>query len=173
MALFNRKKKNSVVLPEIEKYYEAERRERSGLAWILAAVSVAGVVLLLLGLFFGGKWAYHRVKSNKPVATITQKDSGNDTNKSNDKTDSNSGDKKTGSTNNSPAPSSNGNATPPAPSTSVPVTPAPSTSAPVPVVNNNKNLADTGPASVIPAFLTATALGTAYYRRKLKTRSTS
>ena len=74
MALFNRNKTKATVLPELEKYYDAERRERSGLAWILALVSIAGVVLVLIGLFFGGRWIYRNLKNDKkPTVAVVQK----------------------------------------------------------------------------------------------------
>ncbi len=69
MALFKRKNTNSV-LPEVDEYYQAERRDRPWLAWVLALVSVAVVVLIVVGLFLGGRWAYRQItKDNNEVAT--------------------------------------------------------------------------------------------------------
>lgn len=162
MAWFNRKKKSTIVLPELEKYYEAERRERTGLAWILALVSVAGVALVLIGVFFGGRWTYRHFKSNKPeTVAVVQTDSGETadqngtlTNKDSNKTDT------------SPTP-----ATTPTPATSPATTPAPTkaadTSEPKSTVVAPTQLTNTGPEDVAPAFMTATATGILVYRRKL------
>lgn len=157
MALFTRNKKNTVVLPELEKYYEAERRERSGLAWILAAVSVAGVVLILIGAFFGGRWIYRQNKNDKPApVAVVQEDASKTDQKDTAK------DKDTAN-----APSED--TSKPAPAPAAPTTPAPAAipAAPAPVVATPTQLANTGPESVIPAFVAATTLGTVLYRRKL------
>jgi cytoskeletal protein RodZ len=63
MALFRRKPKEAV-LPEVDKYYEGERRDRAGLAWLLALVSVAIVALVIVGVFLAGRWAYRQVADN-------------------------------------------------------------------------------------------------------------
>jgi len=75
MALFRRKKAEKPVTKEVEQYIKAEKRERAGLAWLLALVSLAVVSLLILGLFFGGRWAYNRFNeddSNDTAQTETQ-----------------------------------------------------------------------------------------------------
>lgn len=63
MALFGRKKQDAV-LPEVDKYYEGERRDRAGLAWLLALVSVAIVALVLVGAFLAGRWVYRQIASD-------------------------------------------------------------------------------------------------------------
>lgn len=73
MALFNRNKKDSV-LPEIDKYYDGERRDRAGLAWLLALVSVIAVTLLVVGVFLGGRWAYRALTDNNDVAVVNNGD---------------------------------------------------------------------------------------------------
>lgn len=73
MALFKRKKKDSV-LPEIDKYYEGERRDRTGVAWLLAIVSVLVVALFLVGIFLAGRWAYRTIKGNDTDVAITTTD---------------------------------------------------------------------------------------------------
>lgn len=156
MAWFNRSNKSTVVLPELEKYYDAERRERSGLAWILALVSVAGVALVLIGVLFGGRWIYRQTRGYKPnvVAVVQEESSTVDSEASTDKT----------------APVAPPATTPaPAPDTKVVTPPAPSTPAatPTPASSSTKVLANTGPEEIIPAFMTATATGILAYRRKL------
>lgn len=76
MALFKGKKQDNV-LPEVEQYYQAERRDRSWLAWVLALASVAVVVLIIAGLFLAGRWAYNAVTGNDEVAEISVEDTKN------------------------------------------------------------------------------------------------
>ncbi|MCA9347797.1 hypothetical protein KC867_00125 [Candidatus Saccharibacteria bacterium] len=61
MGLFNRKRTNSSVLPELDQYYDGQKRDKTGLAWLLAAISVAIVVLFFIILFLAGKWAYREL----------------------------------------------------------------------------------------------------------------
>lgn len=72
MALFNRKKSNNkAVPPEVKQYYASEHRERVGLAWLIAFLSLIVTVAVVAGLFFGGRWAYRKVANkdtnNKPT----------------------------------------------------------------------------------------------------------
>jgi len=67
---FNRKKNEGTeaVPAEVQEYYQAEKRERMGLAWALAFITLAVAVGVALGLFFGGR-ALYRHFNNKKVAT--------------------------------------------------------------------------------------------------------
>jgi hypothetical protein len=68
MALF-RRNRNENVLPEVKEYYEAERRDRSGVAWLLAGLTLVVAVLIVTGLFFGGRALYRAIRDNdEPVA---------------------------------------------------------------------------------------------------------
>lgn len=73
MALFNRKKSDSV-LPEIDKYYDGERRDRTGLAWLLALVSVIAVTLLVVGVFLTGRWVYRALTDSDSDVAVVQND---------------------------------------------------------------------------------------------------
>jgi cytoskeletal protein RodZ len=70
MALF-RRKKDEATLPEVEQYYEAERRDRSGLAWLLAILSMVVVAGILVLLFLGGRWAYNEITDNNDEDVAT------------------------------------------------------------------------------------------------------
>jgi cytoskeletal protein RodZ len=78
MALFNRKKTDSKVLPEVEQYYQAERRDRGWLAWLLAIASVLVVVLIIAGLFFAGRWAYNEITGNDDDVAVNEDEVGNE-----------------------------------------------------------------------------------------------
>ncbi len=70
MALFKRKKPTNV-LPEVEEYYQAERRDRAWLAWVLALVSVLVVVLIIIGLFWAGRWVYNQITDNDDSSDVS------------------------------------------------------------------------------------------------------
>ncbi|MDQ3065241.1 MAG: DUF3373 domain-containing protein [bacterium] len=76
MALFNRKK-NDTTLPEVEKYYEAEKRDRAGAGWLLALISVLTIALIIVGLFLAGRWAYNKVTDDNGDVATTDNNQGN------------------------------------------------------------------------------------------------
>ncbi len=71
----DKKKKNADVPAEIKDYYLAEKREKRGMAWLLALGTLLATVLVVLGLFFGGRWAYKKItaKKTKPAQTAEVK----------------------------------------------------------------------------------------------------
>jgi hypothetical protein len=78
MALFNRDKKKKDVLPqEVREYYQAERRDRTGMAWLLAIATLIVTFLIAAGLFFGGRWLYRTVFDNNDNAGNTTSQSEN------------------------------------------------------------------------------------------------
>lgn len=161
MALFNRKKADTTTLPEVEKYYVAEKRERMGLAWLLVVVSIACIALLLIGAYFGGRWVYrkasHTDKTQGVVATVN---SGREIGASKDKTTKSPETTKTPATPQTPV------ATPkpePTPTPKTIPTPAPSTSAPVVPANNSTKLANTGPENTIAVFIISVVSFTALH----------
>lgn len=65
MALFKRRKQETDVLPaEVREYYQSERRERAGVAWLLALGTLFLTFFIAAGLFFGGRWVYRTVFNN-------------------------------------------------------------------------------------------------------------
>lgn len=61
MWSFRRKKAQESNLPaEISEYYQAENKSRLNRAWVLSVVTFLVTTLIVLGLFFGGRWIYER-----------------------------------------------------------------------------------------------------------------
>ncbi len=55
MALFGNQNKKSI--EELENYYSG-KQERTGMAWMMAFLSLILTITVLGGLFLGGRWAY-------------------------------------------------------------------------------------------------------------------
>ena len=83
MAIFNRNK-NEVIeeVPELEQYY-AQRRTSGIWGWIMALITIALTVLIIIGLFYGGRWVYNQINDettttptvNAPANTSTSQPS--------------------------------------------------------------------------------------------------
>ncbi len=60
---FKRKDKSadSTVPAELQHYYKSEHRERIGLAWLVAFMSLVVTVAVVFGAFYGGRWTYRKV----------------------------------------------------------------------------------------------------------------
>ncbi len=58
---FRREKNVDTVPEEIQEYYQSERRERTGIAWLLALGALLVTIVLAILLFFGGRWIYRTV----------------------------------------------------------------------------------------------------------------
>ena len=75
MALFRRKKRFEEQYPaEVQEYYKQERRERAGVAWLLAFGTLLMTVALSLALFFGGRWVWRQFFDSSDVPNISQTD---------------------------------------------------------------------------------------------------
>lgn len=73
MALFNRNKNKSAKMPpEVQKYYDSEQRERVGLAWLVAFVSLLVTVLVIMAVFFGGRWIFRKVTNDNGGSNTSQ-----------------------------------------------------------------------------------------------------
>lgn len=77
MALFKRKNKKEDVLPaEVREYYQSERREKTGVAWLLAIVTLLVTFALAAALFFGGRWLYGVLFDSDTGSETTQQEEG-------------------------------------------------------------------------------------------------
>jgi len=64
VALFNRSKKQTSVLPdEVSQYYQSQRRERTGVALMLGVVALIITLLIGAALFFGAHNSYNSCNS--------------------------------------------------------------------------------------------------------------
>ncbi len=76
MALFNRDKKATIA--ELEEYYENQRNNRSGRAWVMALFSLIITVGVIAGLFIGGRWTYRQLtKEDTKTAVVNGNDKEN------------------------------------------------------------------------------------------------
>ncbi|HSX53043.1 MAG TPA: hypothetical protein VLF90_01590 [Patescibacteria group bacterium] len=192
MALFKRKSKEAKtsdtnkVPKEVQDYYQAERREHLGMAWLLAFVSLIVTMAVVVGLFFGGRWAYRKLAKKQAQPSTSQ--TATSTSKSQPKTSPKPA-------NQNPAPTKT---TPPATTTqpsqtATPATPKPNqTTTPTPVTttsptpqtstpatqpakpatsNSSQNLSNTGPGNTVAVFVGVSAVATiahaSYRKRKL------
>lgn len=156
MALFRRKAKNTVI-PEVDQYYEGERRDRAGLAWLLALVSVAVVALVLIGAFLAGRWAYRQITDNDQDDTVSVVEEGENLPSfdGTDDTDDTDGTVTPGTDEDEDE--DEGRVDAPA-RTETPSTPQ------TPVTGGNEALPQTGPAETVAVFaVVSTAAGAAHY----------
>lgn len=58
---FSRRQDVTSVPEEIREYYQTERRERTGIAWLLALGTLIVTVVVAMALFFAGRWIYRTV----------------------------------------------------------------------------------------------------------------
>ncbi len=155
MALFSRFRRNKTdqtgMPTEVRDYYKAEGRERTGLAWLLALATLLVTVLVVLGLFLGGRWAFRKLKdNNKPAPVAVQNENKDEAEKPKDEPQNN-----------------------PSTSQPVPATPAPSptgsTSTPAPQTQTpaNGSIPNTGPGDNVAIFVAVSVLGYLAHRRFL------
>lgn len=161
MALFKRKEQVNQQVPlEIQEYYQAERKERSGLAWLLALGTLAVTLLLATGIFFGGRWVYRKTVNKAPQTATNQAEQNDNKSRSDDDTSSTTNRDSTNSSSSAPSATAPGTATTttPSPSGSTPSSPTPQTSptTPAPQVvatTQTSGLPSTGPGDVVAIFV--------------------
>jgi hypothetical protein len=68
MGLFNRNKSQTIT--ELEDYY-ANKRNRTGMAWLMAFLSLLVTVAVIAALFFGGRWLYRTLVDNDSDSSST------------------------------------------------------------------------------------------------------
>ncbi len=170
MALFRRKKPadkktTQQVTPEVADYYKAERRERTWVSWLLGLATLLATILLVLGLFLGGRWIYRELTNkNDETQTTNQAAStsaptsapSSDTSGSgsSNKSSSSSSDQQSSSNQSSTSTSSNNN-----------------TDNSAGTGDNSGSMPDTGPGNLLSVFLLSSLV--AYSGHRLFTRKLS
>lgn len=168
MALFRRNKvDDSTGMPdEINSYYQAEKRERSWMAWVLALGTLAVTAIVIIGLFFGGRWVYRKVRKTPDTTTsvVTQQP-----------VDQKNTDKKPDE-NKDPKPQTSGSTATPGANTPAPQQPSGSVNAPanpsanaggttVPGAAANTDLPNTGPGDMLAVFAVVSVAAYVLHRR--------
>ena len=151
---FRRDKDTATVPQEIQEYYQSERRERTGIAWLLALGTLLVTIALAILLFFAGRWLYRTVANrddNKPGQTTEQAAQDQPAQTSPDTNETTT-----------PAPSpDNGAANAPAPGSQ----PAPAQTPATGTSNSDTSgLPNTGPGDVIGIFAVTTIAGAVAHR---------
>lgn len=68
----NRKNAGSQQVPEeIKEYYHAKKRDRMWVVWLLTGATFIVTVLVVLGLFWGGRWAFNKIRDNNGNGNTT------------------------------------------------------------------------------------------------------
>lgn len=59
---------------EVKDYYQATAGKNMWMVWLLSAITFVGTILVVLGLFWAGRWIYQKVTApdNQPATTETQ-----------------------------------------------------------------------------------------------------
>lgn len=176
MALFRRNKVDETGMPvEVDQYYQAESTGRGPITWVLALVTVLITVLVVLALFYGGRWAYRKFHHNTKKAVSTVQKAIDDTSdtattgesgstNSNGTTGSSSS--SSSSTNSTSATTGTSGSTTPSTSTTQSTTPS-GTSNGQYTTNGGKQLANTGPGDSLAIFLGVSVLAYVLHRRFL------
>lgn len=82
MKLFKRRQKSispSAVPAEIQAYSQAEHREKMGIAVLVGFISIILTLVVLFGLFLGGRWMYRKIagtgEKQNTTTVVEKKDS--------------------------------------------------------------------------------------------------
>lgn len=163
MALFRRKKADQASVPaELQNYYQAEKRERTGVAWLLAIGTLIITVLIILGLFFGGRWVYRKVHHSKTITTASVQKNGSSKDIPSDSSAVSSGASTGTSSASTSTPSSSASSTTQNSSTSTTTSPAGSTTS---TGAASSNLPSTGPSDNLAIFAVVSVLAYVMHRR--------
>ncbi len=72
MAIFRRKQQPSVLPEEVNQYYQSQRREKTGVVFFLGILALVATLLIGLGVFFGGRYLYQKIRGNETSPTTVQ-----------------------------------------------------------------------------------------------------
>jgi cytoskeletal protein RodZ len=162
---------------EVEEYYQSERRDRVGVAWLLAALTLVVTVIIVLGLFLGGRWVYRKV-ANKDDNNTTQTTQTNQQAEQSPATtpqesSNSSSTNQPGNSNSSTNPSSNSSTTEDSNTQGTVNAPTQSnnpSSVSTQPTQTSSNLANTGPGETIAVFVLVSVAGYLGYSTYLRRR---
>ena len=146
MKFFKRRQKAvsvSAVPQEIQAYTQAEHREKIGVAALVGFISLLLTLIVLFGLFIGGRWLYRKIAGPSQKASNTTVVEKNDTASQKDKatTDSNTNNNSSENDTNGINPAQQSENTVSAPQTSsAPQSTTPSTGATLPQTGPDQDL---------------------------------
>jgi len=165
MKLFARKKKSVDSVPEeIREYYESDKKESTGIAWLLALGTLIVTIVLAMMLFFAGRWLYRTVSNRGNNTGQTTEQAAQDVKDESSTTTPNTNEApKTNdnSATNTATPSPQATSTTPTPSTTSASTTAMATA------GKTKPLPNTGPGNVLEVFVAVSLLGFLVHRKFL------
>ena len=73
MAIFQKGNNQTSIPAEIQEYYETGKRDRTGVAWLLAIGTLLLTIILAAGIFFAGRWTYRKIAgSDNKAPVVTQ-----------------------------------------------------------------------------------------------------
>lgn len=134
--------------PELNQYYQAEKRQQSVVTWLLGLATLAVTIAVAFLLFMGARWVVQKVRNNSDKApTTTQQESPDENSEAPAETTNTPSSANTGS-------GQTGQATQGA---TTPQTSSATTALP-----------RTGPAETLAVFMIATAAGTFAYKRSIR-----
>lgn len=73
---FKRNNSSGLEPAEVNEYYQSQNSSRRGIALLVGGAGLIVSLMIALGLFFGGRWAYHhtlgkpKTESQKPETTV-------------------------------------------------------------------------------------------------------
>lgn len=75
-------KKDKTTIAELEEYYanQNQNRTKSGKAWLMAILTILITIIVIVALFYAGRWAYRAItddSSNNPETTSESTNNGN------------------------------------------------------------------------------------------------
>lgn len=82
MAFWNRRRDTTGVPQEVQEYYQTAKRERAGVAWLLAIATLVVTVILALAIFFAGRWLWRALTDKDASTTETSQTEQHDTDRS-------------------------------------------------------------------------------------------
>lgn len=169
---FNRKRKtttaNTSVPPEVQDYYNAQHRERVGVAWLIATASLLVCIVVVMGLFFGGRWVYRQIAHKDQPETAAVEENTSDTKNESEQDQSADDKNKDNSSQNKDQQSTlpgDGSST----SNTTPQTSSTSTTTP----ESAGKMTNTGPGDTVAIFAISTVAGVVLYQAALRRKASS